>query len=665
MKDASTDAHITSAEPVILPEDPPEQEVIAPEENSERKNLAGDDDLTEKVKSFCGTGFKKLRDHPERTELKEVWKIAANMLACAQDDSTTETERQRVSRDSDDLSKTNAKKVGSTLFLRQVASIAGWYNNVFRSKPDPYAFKPRQNEEVYLSGEQQKVNTASHNLLMRYSREQENYSKKFVEFLWQLIPEGNVPTFVHWCRESAEILDNWPVYEDGPDGQKVVAGTKRERRMVTTANRPVSESISNERFYADPNIPDLQQQPLIGITSFASFQDLEVGEREDGFLNIEKLDASLLYQGGDDTEVEEQKNEALGLAGTFDDGEMGLFKQWDFHARLPIDESKGKGKRWSKKHRSKIYWVTLVGKSIDECVCVRCERNLDPHDEMPFTMVSMYPWPKNKLWKMSLTQILRGDYSENTTTRHQMIDDKTLENNPPSVWNRNANPQATGGNASDFSVKKDKAIIVDGDPRSAVAWFQNTNKTNNGPFLAYIESDADEAAGNNRAFRGEPMGGRTSSQEAGNAFNSSQLPHKMLMNYVFSQKFPFEARKCVKMWHLYADPGQIVRITDDIGQDQTFRPSDLYGEFDVELTLVDDYENSLLTMQNISFAAQNLLPMFMPVIDERELGKKLLQQVLHIDISGMMKPDRSDHDRMVARQENQSMMETGQKCSAW
>jgi len=106
------------------------------------------------------------------------------------------------------------------------------------------------------------------------------------------------------------------------------------------------------------------------------------------------------------------------------------------------------------------------------------------------------------------------------------------------------------------------------------------------------------------------------------------------------------------MWHLYASDQQIIKITDDVGVYHYVRPVDLFGDFDVEITIVDDYDRDLLGQQQLLVAAQNFLPLFMDVVDKRALGKEVFQRFLKMDVGTMMLPDKSMQSSMLARQEN-------------
>jgi hypothetical protein len=131
----------------------------------------------------------------------------------------------------------------------------------------------------------------------------------------------------------------------------------------------------------------------------------------------------------------------------------------------------------------------------------------------------------------------------------------------------------------------------------------------------------------------------------------------MTAKYVLHRWLLFHAKKGIRQWHLYADEDQIVKITDELGKYEVIRPVDLFGDFDIEISIVDDFERDMLTQQNFSFAAQNVLPLFMDVVNKRELAKVAFDKILKIDVSPMLLPDISEQSRMRAKAENQSFME--------
>lgn len=611
-----------------------------------RKSLVENTELVDKVLQNVRHHFDSIKS--ARTEHEDIWEVADWMFKCGQDDTITQTERTRVDRQSssttDTKTKTKSQKIGSTLFFRQVRSLASHLVDIKDSGITGLPFKlvSRRNPEVEHSEKQAEELAAQHNTLMRWTLDEEDFDIKFVDFIFQLLKEGNVPVFARWKRESKEVLDNWPLKKRDADG---TLRTKRMRKQIRTDNRPVLDFLANEHFFAYPNIADMQHQPCIITQSMTSTQGLWSQQRQGEFTNVTKVGQEHVFTGiEDNTDLAQQRELNEGLASSIGGTHSASFIQWDAHAYMPIDETKSKGKMWNAaEHEPKIYWSTWIGDlSSGKVVCVRLERNRDPDDEHPFRMIHMFPGDANKLYHMGLAQALRGDYIEQSTTKAQIIDAGTLANNRP-LKIKGVVQTADGT----FQYKKDQIFLLEDD--AEVEEFQIAPVQDNYQRIAYFDNDADETAGNNRTMRAEPLGGRTSSAEATNAANAGQLPIQMVAKYIFNQLFKWYPRKAIRMWHLYADDDQILKITDENGVQQVVKPFDLFGDFDTRIDIVHEYEKSMLTQRNMGFVASTLMPLFSNVVDMRSFAKPVFQDTMRMDITPHLLPDNREASITRAR----------------
>ena len=635
-----------SEEDAFIPETEVKPNPDAIEDEIKIINLADDEELCRKVLDHIDYNYDKHKTN--RTELDKIWEIADDMFKCGQNQTQTDTERKRMDRSGDDIGITNTVKFGSTLFFRQIRSLASQFVAVVESKKDPFTFTSRYNPDLYDSPEQADELANQHNLMMRWTRDADNFPIKNIELAYQLFKYGNQPIYMGWKKRSAEILDRY---------KQADGSTKVERRTVNVDNRPSFELIQNELFYADINLP-IQKQNCIVVKSSTNPSIARGLEADGEFLNTDKIDATYLYTGGDDN-LKGEKDKNAGLPTETDDTNTGTLIQFDAHALLPIDPDAPKGKRWNEeKFEPKKYWVTIVSplNPVDG-LCMRIERNRDPDDEFPFEMLSSIPDDSDRLYKVSLAQILRSNFYESTVTKQQIIDDKTLRNNRPLKIKRGA----VTVKDNDFSFGKDKAYMCD-DPDKDISEFTMQSVGDNLGILTYLDNDSDEASGNNRAARGDPMGGRTSSAEATNAFDAANRPQMMIIKYILNKYLMFYARKGVRLWHIYARDDQYLQISDE-EQYPVIRPADMYGDFHVNLTLVDDYEKNFMQQQGISFAAQNLFPIFQQYLDMRGLAIDVFDKVMKLDVSRHVLPDRSDEFRIKAGEENRVIMEEGRYIS--
>lgn len=639
---------MAEAEPFV-PTTEPEKSKLKKPNKVKRVNLADDEELRGKVQSHLEAYF--LQHKTKRDAYDDIWVLADEMYKAGQNETVREQERLRHDRQGDKRTKTKAKKEGSTLYYRTVRTLAALFSDMLHSSKDPYMFLPRVNQDDQFSVEESKALAQQHNLLMRYARDEERFEHKSIDFLVQLCKYGNVPIYSRWKQESREVLDRWPVRENGviqrdADGRPL---TKVERKEVWVANRPEVDYIAIDEFWADPDIGDMQQQNAVFVRCDANIVDIRGKARQGEYMNVTDLKSFHLKNSDEDSELRSERATNAGIDQDSDGVDTGVFRQYECHALLPIDESKPKGKMWdAEKHEPKRYWVTVIGNQIDTGVCVRIERNPDPDDEYPFEMVNLIPDDTHKLYHVSLAQLLRANYNETVIARAQSIDSKTLQNNRPL---KVVEGEVRIRNGEDFTLSKDKVFYVD-NPNS-ISEFQLTTPIDNQAVLASLEQDSNDAAGTGPTVRGIPMGSRTSSSEAINAQTAAELPHKMVAKYFFDKWLRFHARKGVRQWHLYANEAQILKITDDDGVMFDIRPVDMFGNFDIKISIVDDYENDILTQQNAGFVAQQLIPLFKNVIDERGAAKIMFEKYANMDAGEFIVPDNSTEQKVQAKRENQ------------
>ena len=612
-----------------------------------RENLAEDAELVKEVLPYLDTYF--LSHQTKRGGYEEIWELADEMFKAGQNESLRESERVRKDRQGDNRTKTKAKKTGSTLYYRTTRTLAALYSDILHSQRDPYTFLPRANEDVQLSADDADELAQQHNMLMRYSRDQEGFSQKAIDFLTALTKYGNVPIYSTWKREKREVLDRWPVLNADGSVQLDDEGrpkTTVSRKVVWVNNRPETNFIPVNLFYADPDIGNIQKQNALFVVSDANISAIRNNSE---YVNVTELNSSKLKQFEELDKLSQSRQINEGMEQSTSGINTGLFRQMECHALLPIDESKPAGERWNADlHEPKRYWVTLYGNTVTESVCVRIERNPDPDDEYPFEMVSLIPDDTNKLYHVSLAQLLRGNYTEAVIARQQSIDSKTIQMNRPL---KAVKGEVHVKNGEDLTFGADKVFWVDN--ANSLTEFNYTTPLDTQAVLASLEQDSNDAAGTGPTVRGIPMGSRTSSTEASNALDAASLPHKMMAKYIFEQWLRFHARKGVRQWHLYADSKQILKITDEQQVYREIRPSDLFGSFDIQIALVDEYDRDLLSQQNAAFVAQQLIPLFSDVIDKRAAAKELFEKYAKLDASKFILPDDSSEQKLQAKRENQ------------
>ncbi len=621
-----------------------------------RINFADDESLVAKARAVAVARYEHNKSN--RFAYEEIWRLADDMYKTGQNAAIRERERQRHDRQGTEtaetryLSLTKAYKKGSTLFFRQVRTLTAQIVSVLQSKPDPYKYTPIYGCDTFASEDQANDQAEQHNLLARWARKKDKFDRKAIDLIFLLMKYGNYPICVGWNSHKAVRTIRTPIYgpKTDPNEDPVIVGWEFKRDIKTVENQPSLGIVPIENFWADPAVGDIQKQSCICVDDYVPLSTIQQNEIANGFyLNTGKLTMADQWGGSrDDSQIEEQRATSAGLVAETVRTDTGLFKVTDVYLTLPVTDDGV----WDDKAPQQKWWLTFVGNSIDDAVCVRFERNPDPDDEWPFEMLHALPDDSGKLYHFGYAQALRGDFDEQCTTRQQLIDNRTLQNNKPL--------KCIQGEVFSTNLRfgKDKVYWVEKD--NSVTEFNVTDIQQNGLLhLKYFDDDANRAAGTDKPLMGEYAGARTSATESSIVSQNSANPHIMLAKYVLHTFLEFHARKNLGLWHLYGDNDMVLSLTEKNIQ-RKINPGELFGEFDVEINLVDEFEQNALNIQTMTQALQTLVPLFAPVMDLPKVGSDAFGKIVKgIDVSQWFKPNGNKDAIQLADHENRAMLDAG------
>jgi len=628
------------------------ESAIDTEDQPDRVNLATNDELVKKAVAKVNEYY--LNHRAARYPYEEIWKLADDMWKCGQNIQIRERERQRVDSQSQvdgasDMTKTKAQRKGATLFFRQVRTITSSIMAVLRSKPDPYEYVPIQDCEAFISEQQAYDLAEQHNLLDRWSRKRDRFDSKAFEIIHSVVKYGNYPICVGWNRRIARRVDRHPIYAQDPQtGEPAIMGYEFRDEPKIVDNQPTLGAIPIENMWADPSVGDIQRQSCIVVDDYLPKPQIVSRETMDGFyVNTDKITDAHKWSGArDDNQIQEQRSLSAGLTHDPNRANTGLYKHSDVYVELPIDDAGV----WDDKNPLVRYWLTLVG-GLENPVCVRFERNPDPDDEWPIRMLHCMPDDGDKLYHFSYSQALRGDFEEQSTTRQQLIDNRTLQNNRPAI--------GIQGEVFSKDLRYGKDRVIWCEKKDSLTYQDTPDMTQFGlSHLGYFDDDANRTAGTDKPMIGEYAGARTSATESQIVSQNSAQPQLMLANYLLTDFLTFHAVKCLRLWHIYGDNRQILALTHK-NQPRKINPAELFGEFDVEVSLVDDYERDALTIQNVSGAAQTLIPLFQSVLDMPKVAEDVFGKIFKMDVARWIKPDQNRDAIQLARAESRMMIDAG------
>jgi hypothetical protein len=182
--------------------------------------------------------------------------------------------------------------------------------------------------------------------------------------------------------------------------------------------------------------------------------------------------------------------------------------------------------------------------------------------------------------------------------------------------------------------------------------------------LNLVESDSMRAAQLGPSQMDEFAGSRTSASEAIAVNRNSMQPQLMQVRYVLEQFLPWYGSKLRSYWQAFSYPEQVLRLTDEPKYTQV-RPKDIYGEFDVEVNIVDEYEDSALELQKINNILMTVAssPMLIQSqthqLNVGELIRRWLEKQRITGIGKIVMPAMGVDASRVAKLENIAIVENG------
>jgi len=611
-----------------------------------RDDLSEVEDITEKAQEAGAAFYEKFKT--QRVEWEEIWQVNDYMAKAAQNRTLNSSEGIKGVNPA--WSTGPRAQTGSTIFFQQYRQLGSQLSSVALSRDVPFSYSPVANEAVFMSAEDADAQASQWNTLAKWTLKKDGFARKFISFANQLRKYGNIPVLFYQNQKVGTRTIMEPQYEvtAGIDGQPIInegEAIEREEEVVAE-NWPSWRALNVDGIFADVFIGNLQDQDCVVLPYLATKAKMleKVRSEEWNEKQVEKITSAIKWDGTTNAQLKKQKIENQGMTPPQTDA-TDQYLVWDIFQRMPID-----GKKWDDEAMvADWYWYTVVGNNIKDGIPVRFHRNEDPDDEVPVFMMHALPDDDDILYHVSEGQIIRSNYSVECTLKNQMIDNNSAINNPPM---REIDGEVRG---TDRQYGPDKTFVMDRD-NSLTEFDVKSLTVDNIQALNYINEDTKRALFTAGNMIGEAYGGRTSALEAGNAYKNSVQPHMITVRYILEQFLGVYARKMHSYWSKYAYPGQVMTISDE-EQIQSVYPSGMYGEFDINIDIIDEFEEDVVKSQRlydtISLVAGN--PELMKAIDAPELLTEWLKKskIKHAKI--VHRP--LDYDAQeVARNENIAMI---------
>lgn len=540
----------------------PEGELkLPPEETIELFASMSDSDLTR---------FKSQRDEIDDRNL-----VADAMHQAMQNRAIESMERSKGMNMPDDT----RANVGSPMFHRQVNQLSSQLCTVLY-RGSPFRYSPRTTEHLAFSGMDSESLSAQANGLAKWNLQKIDWNRKTPEFGTSIFKYGTAFIGCSWVSKVRRTMDKKPVVRIEPSDGQPVAKIIGETFEIGQAKDEYVDFflIHADTLWADRNISTIQQQNCVLIGRLRNRSEIYAEVLAGNFNKdaYEKITAQHAA-GGTYLEAMTDKTENKDQSRTFDTED--LFIQWDIFRRCPISED---GAKWDDKNPQLLWWGTFIGNSPSEGICVRLERNPDPDDEIPVQEVNVYPSDDGDLYHTAPADIIRSLYSTDCTLLNMALDNGGLINNPPLLV-------AEGRNKiKDFAYRQGAKWVVDDVQTSVREFTVAQTGLATWQLRQMISEESMLALATDKPMMGMAHGGRTSASEANAISRNSVQPHMVQIRYILYQFLPWMGRKMMRYWQIFGSPDQVLKITE-MSKIYEIRPSQLFGEFDVEIEIVDEY----------------------------------------------------------------------------
>ena len=543
--------------------------------------------------------FAKLADEhynqfkSQREDLDTKLEIADAMYAAMQNRALLSSEKQK----SMNMDKDTRANVGSPLFHRQVNVLAGLLMKVFDPSRDLFTYSPVSNPTVDLSADESEKEAEQFNVLARWTRRQDRFDARLPEWATNLFKYSIGYAYITMHREYRKVMEKVPqvnIIGQNEDGTAITEVQETEvEKEVTTRNHPSIQFIHPSRVFMDRYIPDSENQNCGIVLTTRSrtdiYSDVKAGIfSEDAFLKITPNEAWDGNAGSAGARIEADNR------GENYEPNNNTFLQWDVFQRLAVSDDGTEDQT----QPDRLIWGTYIGNELASAICVRLEEASDPDGEVPIKAVRVIPDRPDELYHTSLADIIRSAYSADCTLLNLSLDNMGLVNDPPMTIIDGAH------RIRDFRFIKGQKWHV--DRHDAVKTIEVRDNTQSTQLLRQsIQAEIKQALNTDSAFMGEYAGARTSATEFMGVNQNSSISQLIWIKYIAQQLLPWMAKKYRSYWKAFGGRDQILRITD---AERTYeiQPTEIHGEFDITVDIVDQFAEDSLKQQQAQMILQTV-----------------------------------------------------------
>lgn len=560
------------------------------------KNFSDDEDIVSQIKQTVDDYDSRFTSQRQEwaEEASGIWNLQDSAWRSSINNASVQSESRRGANEPDDSERA---RLGTTQFFRQVTQMASNGYAVQTSKDMPFKYLALNDEAVDSDDKSSEQRAERLNRLAKWSMQKDKFNLKSLEFWTQVKKYGNIPVSVEWKHQMGRKKIQIPVF-DTEDPTKIVDYNIEEVDVIVD-NRPVFTVLPIESVKADTVIGTIQEQECVIISSIVGMTDIVSGIKS-GFYRddiLSEIGTSQQWDGYSGFENRDEKKDNRGLENQPTESNTGRYLKREVYVNVPIDEESGK---WDELENLPIrYRVTMFGNTPHEAVVARIERNQEPDDTIPIAMIHANPDDSDLLYHISSYEVIRGNISAETTLIRQIIDNGTLVNKAV-LWEIAGEVE---GNDREF--KGGQRFIL--NTKDSMGQFNIRDISQSAiNTLEYLKEDSNTANSIDKNMIGESFGARTSASEAGTISANSRRPNLVNIEYVLEQLLSFVANRYKVNWEAYGLPQQVIQITDENENLVRITPTDLAGEYDIVIDIMDDIKEDTVEAQRLIAFGQSI-----------------------------------------------------------
>lgn len=530
------------------------------------------------------------------------------------------------------------------IFYEGVRMVTAYETNLLYSGTDPIGrYEPYNQLDPLLAGVTDDI-CKQQQLLFEYSNDVDNRISQ-LRLLQLFLNKYKVQLIgMDWCSEEMSVTERVP--EVAADGSKI--GMKWTT-TVKKKQHPRLFRYDMKDVWLDTAIADIQDQQCVLLRSDMELVDIINEQKTGHFANVEKITTAHAFQGETpSTTVSDRQANAGESADS--DRPNGRYERWDAFIRAPIDK---KGK-WDEKGTLRAWHLfTFIGPlATSDVVCVRAIPN--PYkrlNQLPLKLIHSHPDDKGAI-NSGYVNYIRPVWNEMKTTLDQWFDNKDLVNRAPIKMEEGAilTKDKSFGPRKLLTMKRGSFDKVE---RLAIP--SNTNDMQ--AFIGYLQQKAWDIFGTQKVFRGEAMGGRTSSAEAQNARDQAMLTAIEKARYNADQILPWLAETDEDMWRQFAPPDLVVALTRE-GQKYEIKPAEIYGHLRYRVLAIDQNQNTAMERLEQDRFVQTGLPIAAKYMGDKGVIEflKWMYRGRRMPVEKMFPAAKDADARHVAKSENYGFM---------